>query len=226
MDDTEPGQTRLLTYAIDLAVDAEAKTEPPTAHDLVLGDHRAGRLASPAAHAPADDALHVQEPRPGAAHGCRRTPSHLGEIDRAGVPDERTAQGLRFDVPVPAGGGFGFTVREEQEGRQAWPCSGTAGTSGAFTQLGQANAGPGRAARPPQEVGVGGERPGVDAIAAGKKRSRGGRRVSARTCRPWNTNPTSTNATSAKWTPRRPRSRTCRHDRRRCAANRRTRKRP
>ena len=116
MDDTEPGQTRLLTFAVDLAVDAEAKTEGQTtlvsSVTIAQGTLRLMNTRRRTTeytfknNAIAPRALVVEHPN-----------SHWQLVEPA-APDERTAQWHRFDMAVPAGAGVSFTVREELTGGQ------------------------------------------------------------------------------------------------------------
>ena len=116
MDDTEPGQTRLLTYAMDLAVDVEVKPGPHNNAVFsvtitqgvlqVLHQYRQATNYTFKNNAAAPRTVVVEHPN---------TAWTLIEPE---IPAERTAQWHRFDVPVPAGASVNLVVREERTGRQ------------------------------------------------------------------------------------------------------------
>ena len=105
MDDTEAGQTRLLTYAIDLAVDADAQAgQPERCRDR--GPHLGGDAARP----------------PDLSAGRESTPSRTTatqartvvvepliqpewELLEPAAPTERTATHYRFDLALPGKAG-------------------------------------------------------------------------------------------------------------------------
>ncbi len=114
MDDTEAGQTRLLTYALDLAVDADAKPGRAggfiTALSIAKGVLRISRKAREVTdytlknHGAAARTVVVEHPN-------REGQWTLMEPE---TPAERTADRYRFDVAVPAGAAVTFSVREER----------------------------------------------------------------------------------------------------------------
>lgn len=114
MDDTEAGQTRLLTYALDLAVDADIKpgraSSVITAFTIAKGVLRVSRKAR--------EAVDYTFKNNG---GTARTVvvEHLNREGQWALtepvsPTERTASHYRFDVAVPAGRSVTFGVREER----------------------------------------------------------------------------------------------------------------
>ncbi len=113
-DDTEPGQTRLLTYAVDLAVDAaherdgqESRVTAGTISGGVLSIQNTLRHVSRYTfknHSATPRTVIVERPYAGDEW-------HLRE---PAEPTERTAQVLRFDLAVPAGASAGLTVALER----------------------------------------------------------------------------------------------------------------
>ena len=116
MDDTEAGQTRLLTYAVDLAVDADAQ------HDSRSGIVSEVRIA--------EGALRVRQTyqqlvryifKNNGAQARTVVVEHPlladWELLEPAAPTERTAAQYRFDLPVPGKASAALTVRLE---RQAW----------------------------------------------------------------------------------------------------------
>ena len=116
MDNTEAGQTRLLTYAVDLAVDADM--------------HRDSQSGAITEIRIAEGALRVRQTyQQVTAYAFKNNGSaartvvieHLlladWELLEPANPSERTANYYRFDLPVPGKAGATLTVRTE---RQAW----------------------------------------------------------------------------------------------------------
>ena len=116
MDDTEAGQTRLLTYAIDLAVDADMKR-----------DSQSGTVTEVCI---AEGALRVRQTyyqviiyafkNNGAQARTVVIEYPLQpewELLEPATPSERTTSHYRFDLPLPGKAGAALTVRTE---RQAW----------------------------------------------------------------------------------------------------------
>ncbi len=116
MDDTEAGQTRLLTYAIDLAVDADAKR-----------DSRSGAVTEVRI---AEGALRVRQTYQQVAvytfknNGAQARTVVIEypvqpewELLEPAAPTERTASHYRFDLALPGKATAALTVQTE---RQAW----------------------------------------------------------------------------------------------------------
>jgi len=114
IDDTEPGQTRLLTYAIDLAVDADVKMGKQsgsiTAISVAQGLLRVSRRVRNVTNytfrnnGTAPRTVIVEHPR-------RETQWNLLEPE---TPAEQTATHYRFDVAVPPAASITFPVHEER----------------------------------------------------------------------------------------------------------------
>jgi hypothetical protein len=113
MDDTEPGETRLFSFAVDLAVDA-ASTDGPDqglSHTLVIDHgvlHDSVKTISSTVYtfknnADQDRLLVVEHPFSGDNYT-------LVEPAKA---DEKTSDRYRFDVPLAAKESKTFTVKEE-----------------------------------------------------------------------------------------------------------------
>lgn len=114
MDDTQPGQSRLLTYAVDLAVDADAQTSAGTGAALAVTlaqgtvrvratQHRETRYTLKN-HGGAARTVLIEHPNPG-GDWTLREPS---------APAERTADTLRFEVAVAPGAAVELVVRLER----------------------------------------------------------------------------------------------------------------
>jgi chaperonin cofactor prefoldin len=113
MDDTEPGQTRLISYALDLAVDAHAEpgagSGETTSVVIVQGVLRITTKQVQSTvytfknNGDAAQTVVVEHPRQG----------DDWTLLEPATPTERTATLLRFDVPVAAGASRKFVVREE-----------------------------------------------------------------------------------------------------------------
>lgn len=116
MDDTEAGQTRLLTYAIDLAVDADAKRDSQT------GSVTEVRIT--------EGALRVRQTYQQTAvytfknNGTQARTVVIEypiqpewDLLEPAAPSERTASHYRFDLPLPGKTTAALTVQTE---RQAW----------------------------------------------------------------------------------------------------------
>ena len=114
MDDTEPGQTRLLTYAVDLAVDGDVKMDKLnssiTTMTIAQGLLKISRKVR--------NVTHYTFKNNGAAlrtiiveHPQRDSQWKLLEPETTG---ERTATHYRFDVTVAPSESVTFTVREER----------------------------------------------------------------------------------------------------------------
>jgi len=116
MDDTEAGQTRLLTYAIDLAVDADAKrdSQSGTVTEILI----------------TEGALRVRQTYQQVAvytfknNGAQARTLVVEypvqpewQLLEPAAPSERTATHYRFDIAAPGKAGTTLTVRTE---RQAW----------------------------------------------------------------------------------------------------------
>jgi len=114
MDDTEAGQTRLLTYALDLAVDADAKL------DGQYGRVTALRVAKGVLQISQRDALVTRYAFKNNGSEARViVVGHPNNEERwrltePETPTERTAAYYRFDVPAPAGAAVTFNVRQER----------------------------------------------------------------------------------------------------------------
>jgi len=114
MDDTEAGQTRLLTYAIDLAVDADVKQniQSGTVTEIriikgVLKVSRKDRLVNDYTfknNGTAARVIIVEHPNSG----------ERWRLTEPETPAERTANHYRFDLPAPAGAAVTFSVHEER----------------------------------------------------------------------------------------------------------------
>ena len=112
VDDTEPGQTRLISYAVDLALDAHSEDGPGKGEvfavklyqgNLVVKMHREqSRLYTVKNNSDKPRVVVIEHPY----HGADWT---LLEPAKA---DERTADLLRFDLPVAAHESRKLTVRE------------------------------------------------------------------------------------------------------------------
>ncbi len=119
MDDTEAGQTRLLTYAMDLAVDADKQRDVEsgvlTEVRLAQGTltvRRTHQLVSEYAfknNGGEDRALVVEHP---VLVGL--------ELVEPAAPAERTARAYRFDLFLPAGGSAVLAVRTERQGWESF----------------------------------------------------------------------------------------------------------
>ena len=114
MDDTEPGQTRLLTYAIDLAVDADVKQDIQPR--VVTKIHIANGLLQISMN----DSLvtHYTFKNNGGTernivieHANNEERWRLREPE---TPTERTTDYYRFDLAVPVGSSVTFSIREER----------------------------------------------------------------------------------------------------------------
>jgi hypothetical protein len=113
IDDTEPGQTRLISYAVDLAVDAQSEPGAGSGEvtSLVISQgilrittkDTQSTIYTFKNNSNAAQTIVVESPNQGDSW-------HLLE---PATTTERTAEFLRFDVPVAAGASKKFTVREE-----------------------------------------------------------------------------------------------------------------
>lgn len=114
MDDTQPGQSRLLTYAVDLAVDADAQMSAGMGAALAVTlaqgtvrvratQHRETRYTLKN-HGEATRTVLIEHPNPG-DEWTLREPS---------APAERTADTLRFEVAVAPGAAVELVVRLER----------------------------------------------------------------------------------------------------------------
>ena len=119
MDDTEAGQTRLLTYAIDLAVVADAK------EDANNGPVTQVRIAKGALQISRRDVQVTRYSFKNNGAAARvivvEHPNSEGQwqLTEPETPTERTAGYYRFDLAVPAGAAAGFSVREERSRTEA-----------------------------------------------------------------------------------------------------------
>lgn len=116
MDDTEPEQTRLLTYAIDLAVDAEdqrdSQTSVVTEIRITGGILRVRQTYQQVAVYTFKN--NSAQPRTIVVEH----PTQDGwELLEPTAPSERTATHYRFDIPAPGKSAVTLTVRTE---KQAW----------------------------------------------------------------------------------------------------------
>ncbi len=114
MDDTEAGQTRLLTYAIDLAVDADMQRDiqsgTVTEIRIAKGVLKVSRKDNFATNytfknnGTATRVIIVEHPNSG----------ERWRLTEPETPAERTANHYRFDLAAPAGAAVTFSVREER----------------------------------------------------------------------------------------------------------------
>ena len=116
IDDTEAGQTRLLTYAIDLAVDADARPDRQSGivAEVILTQ---GTLRVRQTHQQVTEYAfknHSAEAKTLVVEHPIQPDWALTEPD---TPAERTATEYRFDLPLPGKSAASLTVRTE---RQVW----------------------------------------------------------------------------------------------------------
>ncbi len=113
MDDTEPGQTRLISYALDLAVDAHAE---PGAGSGEVTSVVISQGVLQVTVKQVQSTVYTFKNNGGAAQTVVVEHSYRGDDWKLLEPTaatERTADLLRFDVPVAAGASKTLTVREE-----------------------------------------------------------------------------------------------------------------
>ena len=114
MDDTEPGQTRLMTYALDLAVDADSKmgkqNSSITTISITQGLLKISRKVSNVTHYTFQN--NGTAPRTVIVEHPHR--EGQWKLLEPVTPTERTFTHYRFDVAAPAGASTTFTVREER----------------------------------------------------------------------------------------------------------------
>ncbi len=116
MDDTEAGQTRLLTYALDLSVDADARPDAQSGivSEVILTK---GTLRVRETYQQVTEYAfknHSDMPR---TVLVEHPVQPAWELTAPSAPDERTAAEYRFHLPLPAAGTASLTVRTE---RQVW----------------------------------------------------------------------------------------------------------
>ncbi len=120
MDDTEPGQTRLISYALDLAIDAHA--EPGANSGTVV----AVTIAQGVLHVTRKEqqsTLYTFKNNGAKAETVVIEHPYQGSdwtLLEPKAATERTANLLRFDVPVAAQASKKFTVREEHPDYQTF----------------------------------------------------------------------------------------------------------
>lgn len=125
MDDTEPGQSRLLTYAIDLAVDAEIKADS-TATVIVSVTIAQGtlkisqRITQRTAYAFKN---HGIQPRTILVEHPHAEPAWT--LIEPAAPAERTADLYRFETTVAPGQTGTLTVRQERPAIETFALLGT-----------------------------------------------------------------------------------------------------
>lgn len=114
IDDTEPSQSRLLTYAIDLAVDVDAKAGPQETLVISLTIARgtlqvAQRQTTQTTYTIKN---HAAQPRLLLIEHPHQEPHQT--LLEPSEPAERTADVYRFEVPVAPGESLPFVVRQQQ----------------------------------------------------------------------------------------------------------------
>ena len=119
MDDTEPGQTRLISYALDLAMDAHAEQGAGSgtliAMTIAQGvlhitrKEQVSRVYTLKNNGQKAETVVIEHPYRG---------DNWKLLDSL-KPTEKTASILRFDVPVAAGASLKFKVREEHLASEA-----------------------------------------------------------------------------------------------------------
>lgn len=115
INDTEPGQSRLISYALDLAVAASVETTENDRRDTMLtisqgvldisSIEQHANLYTFKNNSSAAQTVVVEMPYEGADWTLLEPKKET----------ERTATQLRFDVPVPAGASKKFTVRQQHQ---------------------------------------------------------------------------------------------------------------
>ena len=116
MDDTEAGQTRLLTYALDLAVDADMQRDSQSG---AVTEIRIAEGALRVRQTYQQVIVYAFKNNGGAARTVVIEHPLLAdwELLEPAAPSERTASHYRFDLPLPGKAGASLTVRTE---RQVW----------------------------------------------------------------------------------------------------------
>lgn len=114
MDNTEPGQSRLLTYAIDLAVDAETKSDGTgtavVSVAIAQGTLKVSqRITQKTTYTFKN---HGAQPRTVLVEHPHREPQWT--LAEPAAPAERTADVYRFSVPVAPGRTAALAVRQER----------------------------------------------------------------------------------------------------------------
>jgi hypothetical protein len=112
IDDTEPGQTRLISYAVDLAVDGSKEDDAAQASESIVIDRGVLQVTNNELykttytfknHADKPRTVVVESPYRGDEYKLVDTPK----------PSEHTAEYDRFDVAVPAGQSKTLVVKEQ-----------------------------------------------------------------------------------------------------------------
>ena len=113
MDDTEPQQTRLLTYALDLAVDADVKIEPQSG---IISEIRISRGSLRISRKQQLITKFTFKNHSAAGRIIVVEHSHRQEWQLLEPQDatERTSTHHRFDVPAAGSATANFTIREER----------------------------------------------------------------------------------------------------------------
>ena len=114
IEDTQPGQMRLLTYAIDLAVDAASHMDAQSGLITQVQIHRGTLHVSLTQRRITEYQFknNAAQPRRVVVEHPRLADHHL--LDPP-APDEQTATHYRLDVSVPAGAAVPFRVEEERQ---------------------------------------------------------------------------------------------------------------
>ena len=116
MDDTEAGQTRLLTYAIDLAVDADARPDRQSGvvSEVILTQ---GTLRVRQTYQQVTEYAFKNHSAEARTLVVEHPVQPNWELLEPAAPAERTATDYRFDLPLPGQSAASLTVRTE---RQVW----------------------------------------------------------------------------------------------------------